>query len=89
MVNSTRALRIISRVYEDGIEIQISDTGKGISREKIKNIFNPLFTSKIYGPGLGLPFALKIIQDHRGIITVESKPEQGSAFTIRLPIRKL
>lgn len=89
MVNSARALRIISRVYEDGIEIQISDTGKGISREKIKNIFNPLFTSKIYGPGLGLPFALKIIQDHRGIITVESKPEQGSAFTIRLPIRKL
>lgn len=89
MVNRIRVLRITSRVCEDRLEIQISDTGRGISRDKIKNIFDPLFSSKIYGPGLGLPFALKIIQDHRGTISVESEPGKGSTFTIRLPLRKL
>ncbi len=89
MSGEIRNLSITSRLIENHIEIQISDTGRGISREKIRNIFDPLFTSKIYGPGLGLPFALKIIQDHRGTISVESEPGKESTFTIRLPLRKL
>ncbi|RPI36759.1 MAG: response regulator [Nitrospiraceae bacterium] len=89
MSGETRILNITSRLLENHIEIGIADTGRGISRDKIKHIFDPLFTSKICGPGLGLPFALKIVQDHRGTISVESEPGKGSTFTIRLPLRKL
>lgn len=79
-------LRVVSRLIGDHLEIEISDTGVGISHEKIKNIFDPLVTSKIYGPGLGLTFALKIIQDHKGTISVESEPGKGTVFTIRFPV---
>ena len=70
------------------MEIQMSDTGKGIPKNKIKNVFDPFFTSKTSGPGLGLTFALKIIQDHRGTISVESEPGVGATFTIRLPMKR-
>lgn len=89
MVAKTRILKITSRISEGRMEIQVSDTGRGISRDKLKIIFDPFFTSKIYGPGLGLTFALKIIQDHRGTISVESEPGKGTNFTIRLPMKKL
>jgi len=88
MVTDTRILKVASRLSEGRIEMEISDTGKGISRDKLKNIFDPLFTSKIYGPGLGLTFALKIIQDHRGTISVESELGKGTTFMIRLPLKK-
>jgi signal transduction histidine kinase len=85
METGTKALKITSRKKDGGLELQFSDTGKGISKDKIKNIFDPLVTSKVYGPGLGLTFALKIIQDHKGTISVESEPDTGTAFTIIFP----
>lgn len=87
MLGKTRILRVTSSTKESHVIIEISDTGKGISKDKIKNIFDPLFTSKIYGPGLGLTFALKIIQAHRGTISVESEQDKGTVFTIRLPLK--
>jgi two-component system, sensor histidine kinase and response regulator len=83
-----KTLRITSRIQDDWVEIRISDTGKGIPKDKIKNIFDPFFTSKTSGPGLGLTFALKIIQEHRGAISVESEPGAGSSFAIKLPPKK-
>ena len=83
-----RTLEVTSKVEGDWVEIQVSDTGKGIPKDKVKNIFDPFFTSKISGPGLGLTFALKIIHEHRGAISVESEPGAGSSFTIRLPVKK-
>ncbi len=73
---------------DGGVEIQVSDTGKGISREDLERIFDPFFTTKVYGPGLGLTLALKIIQAHRGTITVESEPGKGTTFTVRFPHRR-
>jgi two-component system sensor histidine kinase/response regulator len=87
MVEETRVLKIVSRMSEDHVEIQVSDTGRGISKDKLKNIFDPFVTSKVYGPGLGLTFTLKIIQDHNGTISVESEPDKGTTFTIRFPIK--
>lgn len=86
MVSRTKVLNIASRLSEGHIEIQVSDTGKGISKDKLKNIFDPFFTSKIYGPGLGLTFTLKIIRGHRGTISVESEPGKGTTFIIRLSV---
>jgi two-component system sensor histidine kinase/response regulator len=88
MDGDTRELEITTGTGDGHLEIRISDTGKGISRDKLKNIFDPLYTSKIYGPGLGLTFALKIIQDHRGTISVESEPGKGTIVTLRLPLKK-
>lgn len=86
MENGAGRLEIASRVNSNNLEVRFSDTGKGIAKDKIKNIFDPLVTSKIYGPGLGLTFALKIIQDHSGTISVDSEEGKGTTFTIRLPI---
>lgn len=88
MQESPKVLKISNNLNEGYMEIKVSDTGKGIPKDKIKNIFDPFYTSKIYGPGLGLTFTLKIIQQHRGTVLVESEPGKGSTFTIRLPVRK-
>lgn len=82
----TKKLTVRSQLVGDRLEVQISDTGVGISPSKIKNIFDPMVTSKIYGPGLGLTFALKIIQDHGGVIDVKSEPAKGTTFTISFPL---
>ncbi len=65
--------------------IQINDTGTGIQPEKIDKVFNG-YSSRPNGKGLGLPTAKKIIEAHKGTITVESEPGKGSIFTIKLPL---
>ncbi len=88
MQEGPKVLKISNSLNEGYLEIKVSDTGKGIPKDKVKNIFDPFFTSKIYGPGLGLTFTLKIVQQHRGTISVESEPGKGTTFTIRLPVKK-
>ncbi len=74
-------------ISEDKIIITISDTGCGIKKEDISNIFDPYFTTKSSGTGLGLAIVHSIIKAHKGNINVESKPGKGTVFTISLPIR--
>jgi two-component system sensor histidine kinase/response regulator len=88
MQDKLKILKIASRISDGCMEIQVSDTGKGIPKDKIKNIFDPFFTSKTRGPGVGLTFTLKIIQEHRGTVSVESEPGKGTIFTIRLPLKR-
>lgn len=87
MGKTPRVLRIFSRVRNEHMEIMVSDTGKGIPEDKLKYIFDPFFTSKIYGPGLGLTFARRIVQEHKGTISVESRLGKGTTVTIRLPLK--
>ncbi len=87
MESGVKVLKITSKLSGDNLELKFSDTGKGISRDKIKSIFDPLVTSKVYGPGLGLTFALRIIQDHKGAISVESEENKGTTFTISFPFK--
>ncbi len=76
------------------IVIEISDTGCGIRQEDIKNIFNPFFTTKPQGTGIGLAVTHKIIQEHHGRIKVESRGgerkgrQRGTTFKIYLPLEK-
>jgi signal transduction histidine kinase len=70
------------------LQIEFNDTGCGISGEYIEDIFNPFFTTKSTGSGLGLSISNQIIQDHRGYIDVESQLGKGSSFFINLPINK-
>jgi len=66
--------------------ISIRDTGAGIDRDKQDKIFNPFFTTKIDGTGLGLSTTRKIIEAHGGNIHFESRPDKGTTFRIELPI---
>lgn len=72
----------------DHVFIDISDTGTGISPKNISKIFDPGFTTKGVGVGTGLGLAIcyKIVQDHKGAITVKSVPGEGTTFTIMLPM---
>ncbi len=89
MTGDIRDLTVSTRIKDEFFEIEFTDTGKGITENAIKNIYNPFYTSKTYGPGLGLTFALKTIQNHGGLITMSSKINEGSTFTVKLPILKL
>jgi len=81
-------IRFTSRVVpEKGeVELQVSDTGRGIQEGALDRIFEPFFSTKETGTGLGLAITHGIIQQHGGSIDVESKPGEGTTFTIRLPI---
>jgi len=63
----------------------VSDSGTGILPEHLPNIFDPYFTTKPGGVGLGLANVHKLVEAHGGEIEVESSPEQGTSFTIRIP----
>ena len=68
------------------VTMTVSDTGKGISKTEVSRIFEPYFTTKSQGTGLGLPIVLKIIEAHGGTIRVESQPDSGTVFIIELPV---
>jgi PAS domain S-box-containing protein len=68
------------------IEVRISDTGVGISRENLKRIFDPFFSTRERGSGLGLAIVHNIIHVHNGTIDVESKEKEGTVFSILLPL---
>ena len=72
----------------DLVEISVSDTGAGIPPESLERIFRPFFTTKRGGTGLGLSLCRRIIRQHGGALTVESKLGKGSRFIIRLPMRE-
>ncbi len=74
------------KVDTDQVEVSFSDTGCGISAEDRDRIFDLFFTTKPRGTGLGLPICRRIVEDHGGTISVESRPGQGTTFTIQLPL---
>ena len=90
-VNSIQSMEdggtITIRVDEekDNYRIEIEDTGYGISRENVIKIFNPFFTTKAKGSGLGLSIVRKIVEGHEGIIRIESSENTGTKVTVQLP----
>ena len=74
-----------AEVGED-VQIEIIDTGAGIPSDKLERIFDPYFTSKRTGTGLGLATTKRIIEDHGGDIHCDSEPGKGTRFDIRLPV---
>lgn len=83
-------LEVFSAFLESSgiVEIGIGDTGEGILAESFDRIFEPFFTTKDKGTGLGLAICSRIVENHKGIIEVNSTPNIGTKFTIKLPINK-
>ena len=70
---------------DETLRIEIADTGPGIGDEEAKKIFEPFYTTKEQGLGLGMPYARKIIEQHGGTISLSSQPEKGTTITVALP----
>lgn len=88
-IEKNGVITIRTRCDGDWISIAITDTGVGIDPDSLKRIFDPFFTTKPVGKGTGLGLSLSygIVKRHGGRIEVQSKPKQGSTFTVWLPVR--
>jgi signal transduction histidine kinase len=69
----------------NGFELVIADNGPGIAADVLPKIFEPLFSTKSFGTGLGLPMVKQVIEQHRGTVEVASTPGKGTKVTMRLP----
>jgi signal transduction histidine kinase len=81
------SVTVKTRQLGDTVEISVIDRGSGIDAKHLENIFNPFFTTKSSGVGLGLAIVSKIVDEHGGKISVESEAGAGSVFRIYLPYR--
>jgi signal transduction histidine kinase len=78
-------LTIASERTAETLHLKIADTGRGISEEELKSIFEPFYTTKQLGLGLGMPYAKKIIEQHGGAISVSSQLGEGTTISVALP----
>jgi two-component system, NtrC family, nitrogen regulation sensor histidine kinase GlnL len=87
----TRMSDLFTTVQADGrkyqlMVVKVSDTGPGIRQEHLQDIFTPFFTTKDRGVGLGLALSYQIVQEHLGTIRVESHENEGTTFSVYLPL---
>jgi two-component system sensor histidine kinase HydH len=78
-------LSLRARLSEDGLAVEIEDTGQGIPEADLETVFDPYFTTKSQGTGLGLAVVRKIVEGHGGTIHVASTTGKGTTFSITLP----
>lgn len=71
---------------QDWLELVVSDTGTGIAQDALERIFQPFYTTKAHGIGLGLPISRRLIEDHKGYLLVESQLGYGTTVSVRLPL---
>ena len=92
-VNAQEAMRqggvltIGVKKLESSVEITFTDTGTGMSPEELEKLFDPLYTTKIQGTGLGLAVCQQIIGKHNGRLEVSSREGVGTTFTVKLPLK--
>jgi nitrogen fixation/metabolism regulation signal transduction histidine kinase len=79
------AITLAAREAADGVEIDVTDEGPGLTEQERAQLFVPGFTTKAHGSGLGLTIAQRIIHDHGGAITVDSHPGRGTTVRVLLP----
>ncbi len=88
---TTRMSDLFTTVQADGkkyrlMMVKVNDTGSGIKQEHLQDIFTPFFTTKDRGVGLGLALSYQIVQEHLGTIRVESQINEGTTFSVYLPL---
>jgi signal transduction histidine kinase len=86
--NGTISVESLMDIARENLIIHFSDDGPGIAAESIDKIFDPFFSTKTGGTGLGLAVSYGIIENHQGGLSVKNLPDKGTRFTIKLPIIK-
>ena len=84
--SANRIINIRTSRVENFAQLSVSDRGSGIPEEKLKEVFEPFFTSKAEGMGMGLSIARTIMEAHRGQISAKNRDHGGATFRIRLPL---
>ena len=87
-VEKNGRIKVRTTLSGSGLLLSVQDNGKGIGEKEMENIFNPFFTTRTRGTGLGLAISRKIAKEHGGDITVESALNEGSKFTLFLPLKR-
>jgi len=80
-------LTVSTREEGKFLEVEITDTGGGIPEETLDKIFEPLFTTRAKGIGLGLAVSKSLVDRHGGHIEVKSKVGKGTTFNVKLPLK--
>ena len=86
MASENRTISIRTSRVEKFAELSVSDRGPGIPEDKLKKVFEPFFTSKAEGMGMGLSIARTIVEAHHGLIWAKNRDHGGASFQIRLPL---
>ncbi|WAH38645.1 PAS domain-containing protein [Alicyclobacillus dauci] len=81
-------LKIMSQQMNDHVEIHIQDNGLGIESDRIPKLFEPFYTTKEKGTGLGLMISQKILRDHNSTISIVSEPGQGTTAIVSIPLQR-
>jgi PAS domain S-box-containing protein len=81
-------LEVLTKETKGFVEVSFKDTGVGMSKENMKKLFTPFFTTKAKGMGMGLAICKRFVDAHSGSIKIKSKEGKGSTFTIKLPIQQ-
>jgi signal transduction histidine kinase len=81
-------IELAARLEGDHVSLAVGDNGPGIGEEALEHIFEPYFTTKFSGSGLGLMIVFRIISEHRGALHVDTHPGEGTRFIISLPLEK-
>jgi signal transduction histidine kinase len=88
MPEGSGLLAITTRNMDHEVQVLVADNGSGISEENMAKVFEPYFTDKKSGMGIGLASTLNIVQTHGGRIDVQSEEGIGTVFTLSFPISK-
>ena len=86
--SENRTITIRTSRVENFAQLSVSDRGPGIPEDKLKEVFEPFFTSKAEGMGMGLSIARTIVEAHNGLISAKNRDHGGATFRIKLPISK-
>jgi len=81
-------VEVSASVADGGVNVSVSDNGPGIPPEKLASIFDPYFTTKTEGSGLGLWIAQQIVTAHGGSLQAQNRPSGGAMLTMRLPLKR-
>ena len=79
---------LAARQYDSSVVISVRDQGPGIDNEDLDKIFNPFYTTKDTGTGLGLSVVYQIVNQHGGVVTAERNPEGGMTFSLTIPLNQ-
>ena len=83
------SISVTTRINNTHAEIEVSDNGPGMNESVIEKIREPLFTTKSFGTGLGVPAVEQIAAQHGGTLSIRSRPGEGATFTIQIPLEQL
>jgi signal transduction histidine kinase len=87
-ISSRLSAKSDTEVVREYVQVEVRDTGVGIPPENLEQIFDPFFTSKDEGSGLGLAVSHQIVREHGGFLTVNSTVGKGTSFFVHVPVGK-